>query len=171
MQADVRVNLIDRLAAIFGRPRDADFLAAELVKHVPASVSGVDIAALADRIIATRKVKGFPPASELIAAVKNARPGASAMSVGGIPGEIFFDGEIPMIWVFDDDPRWPELCDIARKLEPVDKKGRHAKPYPMTSKYAPGVGRFFRAEHVRSVPVSDAERRIIEGLYVQAKAA
>lgn len=70
MQAEIRENLIDRLIPIFGHPRDANGLAAELVRYAPEWATAVDLAKLADRIIATRKSKGFPSASELIAAIK-----------------------------------------------------------------------------------------------------
>lgn len=163
LQADIRANLIDRLAPIFGKPRDPDFLAAELVKHVPQGVTDSDMHALADRLIATRKTKGFPPASDLIAAVRSLTR-AVARS-GGIQGEITADGEIPMTWILASDPRWPELCAIAKAREPRYKPEWKPKPYAATSKYAPGVGRWFRSEHVRGVPVTDDERTAITALY------
>lgn len=67
-------------------------------------------------------------------------------------GGIKFDGEIPMTWVVAQDPRWDELCCIEKAANPK------SKPYAMTSKYAPGLGRFFRSEYVDALPLTHAER-------------
>jgi hypothetical protein len=165
---EIREHLIDRLAAIYGAPKAPDGLSAELVKYAPASSSPADLDWLADRLIETRKARGFPSIGELIAAMRSLTPSRVAPRED-IPGEINFDGEIPMTWIFADDPRWDELCDIARKMEPPDRQGRPSRPYPMTSKYAPGVGRFFRTAHVRSVPISNEERAKIAALYAKVR--
>lgn len=63
-----------------------------------------------------------------------------------VPGEISFDGEIPMTWIPEGDPRWDALCRIAKAANP---KNKH---YPMTSKYVPGGrGSFFRTEYVKAM--------------------
>lgn len=67
----IREHLIDRLEPIFGKPKSVDGLAAELAKHTPEHANELALDGLADRIIASRKAKGFPSASELIAAVKS----------------------------------------------------------------------------------------------------
>lgn len=82
---------------------------------------------------------------------------------GNIKGEIYYGGDSPQIWIFANDPRWKALCAIVKAGD------REAKPRAMTSKYAPGYGRFFNAGQVRGVPVGDAEREIIEKLYAKAK--
>lgn len=74
----IRAHLIDRLAPFFGAPKNAEMLAAELARHLPAEIASGDLDALAERLIAGRRQKTFPAASELIAAVK-------AMPVGGKP--------------------------------------------------------------------------------------
>lgn len=67
-------------------------------------------------------------------------------------GTIKFEGEAPVTWVPSHDPRWSELCRMAKAETPK------AKPYAMTSKYAPGLGRFFNTAHVDAMPLTDAER-------------
>lgn len=168
---EIRDHLIDRLTPIFGRPKNAESLAETLAKHVHSRATTHDLEALAERLIQTRKTKGFPSASELIDAVKTIVPTASAPSAegSGIPGEIVFDGEVPMVWILADDPRWSTLCDVARRLEPRDKQGRAPRPFATTSKHAPGVGRFFRSEHVRGVAMSDADKNVVAALYARAK--
>jgi hypothetical protein len=166
--AEIRQYFIDPLAAIFGQPKNADALAWELAKHIPAIASPTDLEALVDQLISSRKGKGFPPASELIAAVKRIVPAAGGNGAAAdVLGGPAFDGEIPMIWILAADPRWRELCRIAIAMEPRDKQGRRVKPYPMTSKYAQGLGRFFRIQHVRGVPLTGDERQHIGELYGQ----
>jgi hypothetical protein len=74
-----------------------------------------------------------------------------------------------MVWIFEEDPRWAELCKRAGDLEPRDKDGRKARPYAMVSKFAPGVGRWFRVEHVPGFPMSPAERDFVASLYAIQK--
>lgn len=64
--ATIREHLIGNLEPIFGKPKNADGLAATLAKHAPDHTGQSALEALAERIIATRKAKGFPSASELI---------------------------------------------------------------------------------------------------------
>lgn len=162
-QADIREHLIDRLTPIFGKPKNADGLAAELVSHAPSTASPSDLTGLADRIIATRKTKGFPAAGELITAVKALVPSHAAVGESGIEGEITADGEIPMTWILADDPRWRDLCAIARA---ANRKNKH---YPMTSKHAPGLGSWFRSEYVRGVPITEPEKLVVASLYARAR--
>lgn len=60
-------------------------------------------------------------------------------------GTITFDGDVPMTWVPAKDPRWKLLCQVSHA---ADKRNRH---YPMQSKYAPGLGSFFRTQFVRQI--------------------
>lgn len=168
---EIRDHLIGRLEPIFGRPKNADGLAETLVKHANERVTGRDLEDLADRLIATRKTKGFPSASELIEAVRALVPsGTAPAAIGsGIKGEIVFDGEIPMVWILADDPRWGDLVAMAKAMEPRAKNGKPPNPIATTSKHAPGVGRFFRSEHVRGVPITDAEGDRIAALYAEAQ--
>lgn len=80
--ADIRAHLIDRLEPIFGKPRSADGLAGELERYVPEHATGTAMHTLADRIIESRKAKGFPSASEMIAFVK-AIPAPSTAATAG----------------------------------------------------------------------------------------
>lgn len=81
---DVREHLIDRLATIFGSPKSADGLAAELARQAPGHATSIGLGALAQRLIETRRAKGFPSASELIAAVK-AMPAGDASASTAAP--------------------------------------------------------------------------------------
>jgi hypothetical protein len=60
-------------------------------------------------------------------------------------GTITFDGDVPMTWVPAKDPRWKALCAVSRA---ADHRNQH---YPMTSKYAPGLGSYFRTMYVRGL--------------------
>lgn len=150
---EIRDHLIERLRPIFGAPKSADGLAETLAKHVPTSATADALTGLADRIIATRKTKGFPSASELIDEVKALRPTAAATARTADPNELRFDGPIPMVWVDADDPRWGTFCDMVRAADP------QRKPFADTSKWASGrMGAFFRAEMVDAVLLTDVER-------------
>lgn len=70
MQAEIREHLIGNLETIFGRARNADGLAEELARHIPVGATADALAGLARRIVETRRAKGFPPAAELIAAIR-----------------------------------------------------------------------------------------------------
>lgn len=77
LQAEIREHLINELVPAFGPPKNGDGLALTLEKYVPGHATVDSLAAVAEQIIETRKAKGFPAASELIAAVKAIRaPGA-----------------------------------------------------------------------------------------------
>ncbi len=161
---EIREHLVDRLTAIFGAPKNPDGLAAELAKHIAKGVSSGDLTGLADRLIKTRRTKGFPAASELITAVKTIAPTGLAAIDGGaaFATEINADGPMPTTWILAHDPRWGALCRIARSAD------RQCKPFAMTSKHAPGLGRWFRTEHVRALPITDAERDVLTKLYAVA---
>lgn len=60
-------------------------------------------------------------------------------------GTITLDGDVPMTWVPARDPRWKLLCQVSHA---GDKRNRH---YPMVSKYATGLGSFFRTKYVQSI--------------------
>lgn len=154
---EIREHFIDRLAAIFGSPKNAMSLAEELTRHAGTATPD-DLGDLADRLIATRKTKGFPSASELIAALKTIVPKIAVAA----DGMIRFEGEVRMTWILADDPRWHQLCAIARR---ADHRNRH---YPMASKYAPGLGSFFRTEFVDGVPLSEVEAPSVMALYASA---
>ena len=77
LQAEIREHFINELIPAFGPPKNGDGLALMLEKYVPGHATGDTLAAVAEQIIETRKARGFPAASELIAAVKMIRtPGA-----------------------------------------------------------------------------------------------
>lgn len=79
LQAEIREHLINELVPAFGPPKNGDGLALTLEKYIPGHATVDSLAAVAEQIIETRKAKGFPAASELIAAVKAIRaPGAAA---------------------------------------------------------------------------------------------
>lgn len=79
ISADViRQHLLDRLEPIYGKPKNAAGLADELANHVAKDGTATAMEELAARLIASRKAKGFPSASELIAAVKFLPPPRSS---------------------------------------------------------------------------------------------
>lgn len=83
--ADIRTHLIDRLEPIFGQPKNADGLAGQLERYLPEHATGSALEGLADRIIESRKAKGFPSASEMIALVKALPAPAGVAPASGKP--------------------------------------------------------------------------------------
>jgi hypothetical protein len=87
-EAQIKTFLFGRLARVYGQPRNADGLAAELARYVPVGASDEALEALAGRIVETRKAKGFPAAAELITLVRSisvARP-TSVQGSGFVSG-------------------------------------------------------------------------------------
>lgn len=154
--AVIRTNLIERLAVIFGRPHSPDGLAEVLAKDAPAYADEKSFSDLADRVISTRKTKGFPSASELIAAVKAIPPTAADLGQREPDGTIRFDGAAPVTWVPADDPRFDELCAMERA---ADAKREHVGA--TTSKHAPGRGWYFPSAHVEALPLTETERQAL----------
>lgn len=156
----IRDHLIERLSPIFGMPKNAEGLSENLAKHAHNGVAVEALHELADRIIATRKTKGFPSASELIDAVKAIPAAAGARDRSGPQddGTIRFDGAAPVTWVPSDDPRWAELVAMGRKANPT------ARISATTSKYAPGIGWYFPTVNVDALPLTDVERQALKAL-------
>lgn len=70
MKAKITEHLLDRLAGIFGKPKNTDRIAEELAKVADPGLTEADLGELAANIIANRKTKGFPSPSELMVLLK-----------------------------------------------------------------------------------------------------
>lgn len=145
MNANVKTSLIGRLERVYGTARNAEGLAAELGRYVPMHATDESLGGLAETIIANRKAKGFPSASELIAAVR----GMPRQSQTGdrAEGQTRYEGERPVVWVRSGDDRWEELSRLWARQHPANKR-----PFPMESKHADGIGWFFPAHMVDAIP-------------------
>ncbi len=82
MESKIRHMLIERLAAVYGPPKNPDGLARELAGHCPTWATEDALEALAGRIISSRKQRGFPAASELIRSLKSLAPPGARSSTG-----------------------------------------------------------------------------------------
>lgn len=75
----IKTFLFGRLERVYGPPRNPDGLASELARHLPSTASDDGLELAAERLIANRRATSFPPAADLIAAVR-AIPGAGLAS-------------------------------------------------------------------------------------------
>jgi hypothetical protein len=72
-EGQIKTFLFGRMSRVYGLPKNADGLAAELARYLPVGTSDEALEVLAQRIVETRKAKGFPSAAELITLVRTIR--------------------------------------------------------------------------------------------------
>jgi hypothetical protein len=77
-EGQIKTFLFGRLARVYGTPKNLDGLATELARYLPTGTSDEALEVLAQRIVETRKAKGFPSAADLITLVRSIRVEAPA---------------------------------------------------------------------------------------------
>lgn len=145
--AMLREHLLDKLAPIFGEPQNADGLADALAERCGSHVTAERLGELADRIIETRKLKGFPSAADLIAAVK----GIPAPAGTGITGRKFETQA--------ERNERSKAQDLAEKRAIQLLRGTDLAKRAVAELWAPGLIEF-AAKHGRA-PQADEEGPII----------